>query len=110
MTMRYIRVEENVYELCEKQKYDNQWQVKVNGCLIGYRLVYKDRVIKSADTIEELCDEFIAYHKTLKLTYCIKKTPFEKQDENFNFYGAIWTEWGLRYVAKMNDKGELELL
>ncbi len=25
-------------------------------------------------------------------------------------YGAIWTEKGLTYVAKMNDEGELELL
>ena len=25
-------------------------------------------------------------------------------------YGAIWTSKGLIYVAKMNDKGELELL
>lgn len=25
-------------------------------------------------------------------------------------YGAIWTDKGLIYVAKMNDKGELELL
>ena len=24
--------------------------------------------------------------------------------------GAIWTDKGLIYVAKMNDKGELELL
>ena len=27
-----------------------------------------------------------------------------------NVYGAIWTDKGLIYVAKMNDKGELELL
>ena len=25
-------------------------------------------------------------------------------------YGAIWTDKGLIYVAKMNEKGELELL
>lgn len=25
-------------------------------------------------------------------------------------YGAIWTDKGLIYVAKMNNKGELELL
>ena len=25
-------------------------------------------------------------------------------------YGAIWTDKGLIYAAKMNDKGELELL
>ena len=25
-------------------------------------------------------------------------------------YGAIWTEFGLKYIAKLNNKGELELL
>jgi hypothetical protein len=29
---------------------------------------------------------------------------------NCLIYGAIWTEWGLKYVARMNEKGELELL
>ena len=30
--------------------------------------------------------------------------------EDKNVYGAIWTEWGLKYVSKMNEKGELELI
>ena len=28
----------------------------------------------------------------------------------YNIYGAIWTDKGLIYVAKMNDKGDLELI
>lgn len=28
---------------------------------------------------------------------------------NNTIYGAIWTDKGLIYVAKMNEKGELEL-
>ena len=27
-----------------------------------------------------------------------------------NKHGLYWTEWDLKYVAKMNEKGELELL
>ena len=27
-----------------------------------------------------------------------------------DLFGAIWTDKGLIYVAKMNEKGELELL
>ena len=34
----------------------------------------------------------------------------KKHLEKFEIYGAIWTDKGLIYVAKMNDKGELELL
>lgn len=36
-----------------------------------------------------------------------------KRENNYptaQIYGAIWTDKGLIYVAKMNDKGELELL
>ena len=32
----------------------------------------------------------------------------EEDDEII--YGAIWTDKGLIYVAKMNEEGELELL
>ena len=30
--------------------------------------------------------------------------------EDYDWYGAIWTDKGLIYVAKMNSNGELELL
>ena len=52
--MRYIRTENGVFELCEKQKYKEQWQVKVNNLLVGYRVVNKDRVINTSDNIEDL--------------------------------------------------------
>lgn len=104
---------------------------------------YKDNLITVADTIEELCDEFVyknELYKTIKLiqgetlTTILGKSL--KQDDKvrlsngkFNpywqeythktllkeewvkgVYGAIFTDKGLIYVAKMNDKGELELL
>lgn len=69
---------------------------------------------KVADTIEELCDEFVMIDE--------ENEHYIKQDNdihhirrkwaigNYKVYGAIWTDEGLIYVAKMNDKGELELL
>ena len=80
-------------------------------------------ILKYADTIEELCDEFVLVNK-----YRFKKpktaTELEKDfDEMRSFYtskydkiyGAIWivSEHGepiLKSVSKMNEKGELELL
>ena len=65
----------------------------------------KKCIIGQADTIEELCDCFV--------DYC------EEDDSHFvsteiqgihEIYGAIWTDKGLIYVAKMNEKGEFELL
>ena len=102
--MRYIRTFSGII-------VDTEQQAKRLGMSVeDYESKFPYSYSTKADTIEELCDEFVAYHKTLKLTYCIKKTPFEEQDENFNIYGAIWTDKGLIYVAKMNEKGELELL
>ena len=142
--MKYIRTKDKIIDLTSKQVssyeiVDDKKAINEYGEDSGFIMVYyydedigehlehdgkggrsmdnwylKD-IIKQADTIEELCDEFVAYHKTLKLTYVIRKMPFVEQDENFNIYGAIWTEWGLKYVAKMkgilpNGEREWELL
>ena len=75
--------------------------------------------IKEADTIEELCDCWVLvgsekdqdgnpriWTKTQKSQWFV-----EWQYTKCNtIYGAIWTERGLIYVTKMDDKGELELI
>ncbi len=72
-----------------------------------------------ADTIEELCDEFVVKHKSNKKPYVAdgyqKHQILEDRQKVFEYdveivYSAIWTNKGLIYVAKMNDKGELELI
>ena len=79
-----------------------------------------------AITIEKLCDEFVAVSKDNKCRSLVKieKTGNRWVEDkitqwceilknklvNWNIYGAIWTDKGLIYVAKMNEKGELELL
>ena len=75
-------------------------------------------IIKQADTIEGLCDEFVIVHKDGTHVFQ-KSTADDKVSKEYveyllrnnqTFYGAIWTEHGLKYIAKMNEKGELELL
>ena len=80
-------------------------------------------VLKIADTIEELCDEFVVKGVPNK-TFVVDVRDYKPQGltlkdyigflfaqySNIEIYGAIWTEWGLKYVAKMNEKGELCLL
>lgn len=73
-----------------------------------------------ANTIEELCDEFVVFDKEQpngKLLYYrgfenLKNefVDFENDKCKVEIYGAIWTSKGLIYVAKMNEKGELELI
>lgn len=93
--------------------------------------VKKEIVVKSADTIEELCDEFVDTselktsntgewlydefdNKNKCLVYYAKDErrtiPLNEFDDLSKIYGAIFTDKGLIYVAKMNEKGELELL
>lgn len=87
------------------------------------------KIIAETDTIEELCDEFVLhYGDTMQTSVPIPWATYERRDEHWEenkqrliaelnkpqrkaiVYGAIWTDKGLIYVAKMNDKGELELL
>ena len=74
-----------------------------NGSIM---FVQQNNILKKTDTIEELCDEFIHGQMIFRtLNECLDYAPLGGK-----IYGAIWTEKGLIYVAKMNDKGELELL
>lgn len=103
--------------------------VQTEECVIGeYRGI---EVIKQADTIEELCDEFVdtselktsntggwLYDEFDNKNKCLvyyaederRTIPLNEFDDLSKIFGAIWTELGLKYVAKMNDKGEFELL
>lgn len=69
---------------------------------------------KVADTIEELCDEFVMINEEnehyIKQDNDIHHIRRKWEIGNYKVYGAIWTDKGLIYVAKMNNKGELELL
>ena len=121
--MRYIRTEDDIFELKKPYYIDKInhlcWEVSF------LPLVIHDmgEIIKQADTIEELCDEFVLMEEdnypTLLECFDLKKKTFLRRNE-YEFssilpekpiiYGAIWTDKGLIYVAKMNGKGELELL
>lgn len=149
--MKYIRTKEHIY----KRLFIDR--AIINEC--GYGTCDKElnpigeTIIKQADTIEELCDEFVIVDNADKRPYRINVEVYnerfyatdyscldyaierfdklkqfvgtkEKHDEDANYLyeenpnfvfdgnvcGAIWTDKGLIYVAKMNEKGELELL
>ena len=77
---------------------------------------YKVDIIKRSKSLEKLCDKFVTLSKysnrhyeylTLKGAINMRKNlPFEVCE----IYGCIWTSKGLTYVAKMNSKGDLELI
>lgn len=66
-------------------------------------------VLKQTDTIKELCDEFVGINDGKP--QMLRFVPYAcAQYWNGGVYGAIWTDKGLIYVAKMNKNGELELI
>lgn len=107
--MRYIRTKENDCCIIDTIKYK---EITGEDCFIP-----KNEIVDEADTIEELCDEFvIAYENGARIIYGdlvwakVKAKASSKLGIRSIIYGAIWTNKGLIYVAKINEKGELELL
>lgn len=108
--MKYVRTKETEYGcIIDTIRYKEQTGEE---CWIP-----QNEIVKEADTIEELCDEFVFIDKNkliehrcwTHLEWAIANCKRNNIDIS-TIYGAIWTDKGLIYVAKMNEKGELELL
>ena len=118
--MKYIRTEDGIYVFEDFAKTRGErclnhygYQDKNGGCILGTLEDWK--CCKKADTIEELCDGFVVRYPNGYLVYKYKKMIDDYFSEHHKcliekVWGAIWTSKGLIYVAKMNEKGELELL
>jgi len=118
--MKYIRTKDGriIKVPFSKEEYERNY--KNNN--VSYEewfgcLCFSLDILNQADTIEGLCDEFVLVDT--ENGYCgilPKDKDFKFDKVNMGnaygriFYGAIWTDKGLIYVAKMNQKGELELL
>ena len=115
--MKYIRCN-YLGKICQVVKMENE-EVYLTK---GEGLLHKSIIEKQADTIEELCDEFVEVLDipigNESFRHYIHNTPLSR-DKLLTFvnlkekdvvYGAIWTDKGLIYVAKMNEKGGWKLL
>lgn len=117
--MKYIRTTKGIYNTRKNIYYFNNgtYFYQIGKDCFG---IFNAEIIKQADTIEELCDEFISIH-TLDSGTTIKSLVRKKyrgalkqqvinSPRYYQGFGAIWTDKGLIYVAKMNEEGALELL
>ena len=111
--MKYIRTKYRIYE-SNKVSFDEKYVYKYEVRPIWQINQEQQEIIAQADTIEELCDEFVvSYEDNQHIVYQDLEWAKDKANRGtfkYVIYGAIWTDEGLIYVAKMNDKGELELL
>ena len=113
--MKYIRTKWSIFEVVEETDLVYRVKAKWTPTHIYSKSKCQTEVIKQADTIEELCDEFVYVKRDINTIFCDlpkaeKKLYKSKKSYWEIIYGAIWTDKGLIYVAKMNEKGELELL
>jgi len=117
--MKYIRNKGGVYKIFDTHNgASNHWGYKENEHLTILLDEEDIKNSKTADTIEELCDEFVIkvnihnivvhdFRSALNITKNYKNHELTK---DYKIYGAIWTDKGLIYVAELNEKGEFELL
>ena len=120
--MKYIRTKEGIIDL---------GKISLPYLIVDKYMDFNSQgrfeIIKQADSIEELCDEFVIIYKNgyinqfkaNQMANDVQTTNefvkenylrFHKEGHIANVYGAIWTDKGLVYVIKMNEKGEFELL
>lgn len=121
--MKYIRTKDNIYE--NNGLIQSNSTVEENAIIVcgGHFAIPISNIIKQADTIEELCDMFVIWQEGCNIPVempLTEKEQYEKMKKivsigikakmNIWLKVAIWTDKGLIYVAKLNEKGELELI
>lgn len=127
--MKYIRTKSGY--IFDKENLDmtfhgsqeeyNFWKQYLRAEHLNQHYFLADKILKEANTIEELCDEFIEVGNGKPFLSEVRFKHWDKQTKNIlnkqgtEVYGAIWIldyngSPTLKSVAKMNKKGELELL
>lgn len=109
--MKYIRTKNRIYkvesETCDKQFY-----------YIGdYDLLVKEQVVSQSENLFELIDEFVVIRDSTKINQLVRTDNIEylkemmKEDKRIiEVKGAIWTDFGLKYVARLTEDRGVELI
>ena len=109
----YIRTKNRIYkvesETCNKQGYYiDRYEDDV---------VSKDKVIKQSESLFELIDEFVVIRDSTKINQLVRTDNVEylkemmREDKRIiEVKGAIWTDFGLKYVARLTEDGGVELI
>ena len=114
--MKYIRTNDGaIHEVAkETEKFVYVFANTSEGDCYGDAGYSKEEILKQADDIEELFDYIVCVRNCddKHFTYVDKMfvSWWMMHDRDYEIYGTIWTKWGLKYVAKLNGKGEWDLL
>lgn len=122
---KYIRTKDGIFELMfpneEHQMSFDYKTIEPAYYTVKNDWVAKKDVMKQADNIEKLLDHLVVIEKGNSgsphikykfLGYLFLDPSYDEkfQQNKLIVYGAIWTDAGLIYKAKMNEKGDWVLL
>lgn len=105
--MKYIRTKDGIFDEAEHRHTIKNSKVSIMGIFYEF---------KQADAIEELYDVVVCIRKIDNEHYIVKRKKifdywYLDNFVNCDFYGAIWTDKGLIYKAKMKGvlpNGEID--
>ena len=110
----YIRTKNRIYKV-ESTLRDNGF---VKGYTVGeMEFIREDQVIKQSESLFELIDEFVVIRDNTKINQLVRTDNIKylkdmtKDDKRIiAVKGAVWTDWGLKYVARLTEDGGVELI
>lgn len=117
---KYLRTKDEIFEL-QTNLYNQLFAVNRKGEWFEPECIEKD-IIAQANELKNLIDCIVIDYGHYKhfatqpingALVNIVKTDYTMKGVKagvINVYGAIWCKWGLKYVAKLNEKGDLELI
>ena len=110
----YIRTKDGIYKV--------ESTLRDNGFVKGYNVgemafIRKDQVINQSENLFGLIDEFVIIRTDTKINQLVRTDNIEylkeiiKEDKRIiEVKGAVWTDWGLKYLANVNKDGGVELI
>ena len=108
--MTYVRTKDNIYLKIGDTEYDNEHIIVGKTPVDFGTYILKKDIIKQSDNLADLCDEIVGIDNTYGHQF-LRAFPYKcAYYWNGGVYGAIWYEGGLKYVAKVDNKGGLELI
>ena len=111
----YIRTKNRIYKV-ESETYDKQGYY-IGDYDVTSNVILKEQVVDQSENLFELIDEFVVIRDNTKINQLVRADDIKylkemmKEDKRIvEVKGAMWTDFGLKYVARLTEDGGVELI